>query len=413
MSFALIVAVARGVAFFVSESLHGDHWLKLDVDGAGVGVMDYFISLTQIAAFLFELQAAITFLRRGRSWPNEEQWLQSIAAAAPAAEASGGGEIPVAVAASMASAQVRRAARAARRDTAIFWCQLSFVYAWFMFATSSIKMEFPAHTNWATLFSEVGMVYYLYLMYEGVVLRWSEADDCERLAQAVRSGTTPVHSPAALPLLHAAAQQMESRGPTGEQSAPAALPLAPWGALPASDPFGAAACRALLADLVAAQHGLRAAVDTERVAISQELERRAADLRRRGWLECASLVLNTIAFMGFMPLVVEFFFSETSISQVLPFYPPLAVASAQGVFIGTLAWTLDPALHLVVPPALDRRLAAERAASAVPPVGRSGVSAAPVVVKAPIDVPTAATAGTRKRATNRRPSASPARGPRS
>ena len=118
---AHLVSIVRGLAYIVNDLIHEPE------DDANVSLVECVLSLTQFAALIFEVKEAIPFLQSPRAWPSEEQWLQSIAVAGAASETEVK-RVPLAVATSIASAQTRQAAIASRRETAIFWCRLSFIY---------------------------------------------------------------------------------------------------------------------------------------------------------------------------------------------------------------------------------------------------------------------------------------------
>ena len=352
---ALVVGITRGTAYIANVLLHEAYWLKADL-GGGISLIDGLLSATQFAALIFEMRQAVPFLYAKHPWPSEEHWLQSIAVVAPPATDTDV-LVSTAVAKSVASAQARMAAKAARRQRAIFWCRLAFMYAWFMFAVSSIKIKYHHHVNWSTIFCEVAMIYYLHLMLSGLVASWDLAADHHRLSQAVAGGTTPVQSPVAVPLLHEAAHYVSSTG----REAIAPLPTLPWGGLDASDPFGAAASKQLVSDLLVAQEGLRAFIEANRAAIAAELEVRAREHARRALLELLCLLLNTVAFLGFLTCVIGFIFVDETIARTLPFYPPSDLAIHYGCLVGIVAWTCEPVLHLLAPPIFARAKQADRA----------------------------------------------------
>lgn len=247
-----------------------------------------------------------------------------------------------------------------------------------MFAIGSLELKFSAHLNWATLFAQVALLYYLHLMRSGLVEKWALVADHRRLAHALAAETTatPVHarvqSPAAMPLLHAAAHDLLSTRHHFTSSLPPLppLPTVPWGSsLDPSDPFGATASKQLLTDLIEAQEGVAAFLSSSpaaRVALVAALEARAREQLRRARLDAACLLLNVIAFLGFCTCILAFFVSDTALASTLPFYPDSATAVRYGCLLGIVAWTCEPLLLLLVPPAIERAKQSERAALVSP-----------------------------------------------
>ena len=345
-SLEVIVALLRNGFCTVKNVAPPAHWIMKPYYGE-ITCVECIIAPLQAAAVLYNVSAAFPYLFStaydfffSTSLPSEEQWLQAIQAAADHTPPLSLEYAKSTLAADMAQA---------RTKAKVMVCKMIIGTAFVFLCLSSVHKPFPALINWAVVFLELALAFLLTVMASGVAKGRQAAGDCKRLSKALGSADyEPLQTPAALPLVARAAKT------------PVKLPVAPWLSPPAaSDPFGLVAVQSYLKKLSTLEKELRdtlkaSGAASARAAAADELAKQSTKQYWQTVLDATTTMLNGVAWCGYGMFPVTYFNTDADLSKWIPAWPGRDFAQYWGNFAGDAAWTVEPALLIVVPFLIDQ-----------------------------------------------------------
>ena len=342
-----VIALVRNGACTLKDVV-GDrpHWLMHPLYGR-VTHIESVIAPTQLAAVLYNLGAALPHLTSAvAGWfaaaqLSETHWVEAIALA------SAEGESPTACQA--ASAALASSFASARQKNRVMVAKIFIGLCFLMLFLLTLHRPYPALLNWSLLFLEISIAYLLTVMAAGVNNGRRRAADLRRLAEALEAGPIPT-APSALPLLLGPA--------TGES-----LPPAPWNATdqPASDPFGVNATSAHVKAVAKLEAKCEAKLRSAgtRAEVAADLRAQSTSTLYQTALDAVLTALNGLAFSGYAMFPLTYFVQEERLAQLVPGWPGHDTAQFWGNLLGDAAWTVEPALAMIVPLMIEKAVASQ------------------------------------------------------
>mmetsp|Transcript_58993 Transcript_58993/g.118447 ORF Transcript_58993/g.118447 Transcript_58993/m.118447 type:complete len:356 (+) Transcript_58993:109-1176(+) len=239
-----------------------------------------------------------------------------------------------------ARVNLKAATVSARENYWLSWClfALAFGFTWLVF--NSLKMVYVDLLNVGLILMEVALVFFLGVMAEGVRATWAKAKEIEALAAKI-----------------AGYGAKTTLGGTDEDAVKCVATVAGVLQLSAPPPPWPASAAPYLAKSYVEELEVWRTEVVEKASTAEGKALATASLRAKatgdvltGWLDTVLILLNAIAFLGYFVFPVTYLISEATLAAVVPWWPGNEAAEWLGNLVGDAAWTVEPALVLLLRP---------------------------------------------------------------
>jgi hypothetical protein len=228
-------------------------------------------------------------------------------------------------------------------------CKSFLAFGFFWLTLNSMKIVHFNFINIGLIFMEIAVAYLLVRMVRGVREQWKRAAVARTLAQhvserGVKSALNSDENALTMTL--------------GLISSAVGLPppQAPWPGPPESYLMEAYVSKleswrdTVIAKASSAQGAAQVVASLQAQAHGDVLG---------GWFDAVLIVINLVAFFGYLVFPVTFLLSPSTLVEWVPWWPTNELAQWIGNLVGDAAWTLEPALVLLFRPLIAASTASQ------------------------------------------------------